>query len=73
MANPTHGRNWQMARYELPVEEVERTLANGRFVVDIVVGAEESLAYVNRNTGKRVEYKLCVVAIFIACSLGIAA
>ncbi len=52
----THGRHWQMARYELPVEEVERKLANGRYVVDVVVGDEEKLAYVHKYTGKRVEF-----------------
>lgn len=51
-----HGRHWQLARYELPVKEIERKLANGRYVVDIQVGETEKLAYVHRWTGKRVEF-----------------
>jgi hypothetical protein len=44
-----------MARFELPVKEVERKVGN-RHVVDIVVGDTESLAYVHKWTGKRVEF-----------------
>jgi hypothetical protein len=50
-----NGRHWQMARFELPVKEVERKQGN-RTVVDIVVGLDESLAYVHKYTGKRVEF-----------------
>jgi hypothetical protein len=52
---PTHGRHWQMARYELPVKEVERKVGK-RTVTDIIVGDEEKLAYVHKWTGKRVEF-----------------
>lgn len=52
---PTHGPHWQMARYELPIKEIERKVGN-RYVTDIVVGDTEKLAYVHKYTGKRVEF-----------------
>jgi len=52
---PTHGRHYQMARYELPVKEVERKVGK-RTLTDIVVGDQEKLAYVHKWTGKRVEF-----------------
>lgn len=52
---PVHGRHWQMARYELPIEEIERTVGKRR-VVDIVVGDTEKVAYVHKYTEQRVEY-----------------
>lgn len=52
---PTHGRLWKLARYELPIKEVERKVGN-RYVVDITVGDQEKLAYVHAFTGKRVEF-----------------
>lgn len=54
-ARPQHGRHWQLARYELPIREVERKIGK-RTVVDVVVGDEEKLAYVHKYTGKRVEF-----------------
>jgi len=52
---PTHGRHWELARYELPIKEIEHQVGK-RYVVDIVVGTEEKLAYVHKFTGKRVEF-----------------
>lgn len=54
-STPNHGRHWELARYELPLTEVERKVGNRR-VTDIVVGDSEKLAYVHRFTGKRVEF-----------------
>src|SRR5690606_28976364 len=52
---PVHGRHWRLARYELPIKEVEVNV-KGRRVTDIVVGDTEKLAYVHRWTGRRVEF-----------------
>src|SRR5690348_2895863 len=52
---PIHGRHWQIARYELPVKEVERKVGK-RTITDIVVGDHEKLAYVHKWTGRRVEF-----------------
>jgi hypothetical protein len=50
-----HGRHWRLARYELPIKEVELKVGN-HYVTDIVIGDNEKLAYVHRWTGKRVEF-----------------
>lgn len=55
MTHLTHGRHWTLARYELPVKEVERRIGNRR-ITDIVVGDEEKLAYVHNYTARRVEF-----------------
>lgn len=52
---PEHGSHWQLARFELPIKEIERKVGN-RYVVDIVVGYTEKLAYVHKYTQKRVEF-----------------
>lgn len=50
-----HGRHWQLARYELPIKEVERKVGRRR-ITEVIVGDREKLAYVHRWTGRRVEF-----------------